>query len=48
MKPLEIITKLGSKQAAIIYCQLRTYEKGILNNQIKYWNDIRDYIIKCY
>ena len=47
-KSKELIKKLGSKRAASIYCELKTYQKDILGNELKYWNDIRNYIINSY
>ena len=48
IKAKNIVLKLGSKKAAIMYCELKKYQKDVLNNEIKYWNDVRNYIIKCY
>jgi SNF2 family DNA or RNA helicase len=44
----KLIKKLGSKDIAITFCELKTHQKDILNNEIKYWNKIRRYIYECY
>jgi len=47
-KAKEIVLRLGGKKSALLYCELKTHQKDILNNEIKYWNKVRKYIYECY
>jgi hypothetical protein len=47
-KASETMRKVKTKNAALVYCELKMYAEEEFKSRVESWRKVREYIIKCY